>query len=204
MKVTFKHISILLSSAVFAFAGLTSCNDPNATGWEFAPNMYNSRADEPLTQWRENEVNPHGMNMRLPVKGTVSRRNYKTSFLQDDSTVINDLGIYNINKDSIDISARVLVNPIPWSEEAEEDGKVLYERYCQHCHGAGGAGDGKVAAKYKGVPNYSSDALKNLNDGHIFHVITFGKGRMWPHAAQLTPEDRWKVVHYVHRLQLGN
>lgn len=204
MKITFKHISILLTSAVFAFVGLTSCNDPNRTGWEFAPNMYNSRADEPLSQWRENAVNPHGMNMRLPVKGTIARRNYKTSFLQDDSTVINDLMIYSIDKDDVETAARDLVNPIPWSDEAEEEGKVLYERYCQHCHGAGGAGDGKVGAVYKGVPNYSADAYKNLNDGHIFHVITHGKGRMWPHAAQLTPEERWKVVHYVHRLQLGN
>lgn len=204
MKITFKHISILLTLAVFASVGLTSCNDPNQTGWEFAPNMYNSRAYEAQTQWKENMINPHGMNMRLPVKGTIARRNYKTSFLQDDSTVVNDLMIYTINKDSISIAERVLVNPIPWSDQAEEDGKVLYERYCQHCHGASGAGDGKVAAIYKGVPNYSSDAYKNLNDGHIFHVITHGKGRMWPHAAQLTPEERWKVVHYVHRLQLGN
>ena len=43
-----------------------------------------------------------------------------------------------------------------------------------------------------------------MNDGHIFHVITYGKGRMWPHASQVNPEERWKIVHYVHRLQLGN
>ena len=73
-----------------------------------------------------------------------------------------------------------------------------------HCHGEKGAGDGKVGAVYKGVPNYSSDALSTVSGGHIFHVITFGKARMWPHAAQVTPEERWKIVHYVQRLQLGS
>jgi len=80
----------------------------------------------------------------------------------------------------------------------------LYERNCQHCHGEKGAGDGPVGKVYKGVPNYASDAYKNMNDGHIYHVITFGKGRMWSHASQVNPEERWKIVHYVHRLQLGN
>ncbi len=54
-----------------------------------------------------------------------------------------------------------------------------------------GAGDGKVAAgvtvddpekgsiekgTYNGVANLTGDALKNISEGHIFHVITHGKG----------------------------
>lgn len=202
MKLNSRNIALGIAFATFTLVALTSCNDNNDTGWEFAPNMYNSRAYEAMTQWRENTINPNGMNMRQPVAGTVSRRNYTTSFIQDDSTVINDLMIYNV--DSLEVAAAVLKNPIPWSEGAEEEGKVLYERYCQHCHGATGAGDGAVGKVYKGVPNYATDAYKNLNDGHIFYVITNGKGRMWPHKAQVTPEERWKIVHYVHRLQLGS
>lgn len=197
----FKYI--LLSVSILTF-GLVSCNSHDDTGWEFAPNMYNSRAYEPLNQWRTNTVNYKGMNMRMPVEGTISRRSYNTQFLQDDSTVVNDLMIYGLGKDSLNMAAKILVNPIAWSESVEEEGKVLYERNCQHCHGATGAGDGKAGVVYKGVPNYASDAYKNLNDGHIFHVITHGKGRMWSHKSQTTPEERWKIVHYVHRLQLGS
>lgn len=181
---------------------LISCNDPNDTGWEFSPNMYNSRAYEPQTQIALNKYNPGGSNMRLPAAGTVSRRNYNTKYTSSDSTVSEDLLIYDFGKDGISKAANV-PNPIQWSESVEEEGKVLYERYCQHCHGATGAGDGKVAAKYKGVPNYSSDALKNLSGGHIFHVITYGKGRMWAHGAQMNPDERWKIAHYVARLQIG-
>lgn len=204
MKVSLKNITLALSIATFSTAALTSCSDNNSTGWEFAPNMYNSRAYEPLTQWRKNTINVDGKDMRSPVTGTVSRANYHTSFLQDDSTVVNDLMVYDLPKDSIAIAEVSLKNPIPWSEKAEDEGKVLYERNCLHCHGEKGAGDGAVGIVYKGVPNYASDAYKNMNDGHIYHVITHGKGRMWSHASQVNPEERWKIVHYVHRLQLGN
>ncbi|WP_337041552.1 cytochrome c [Emticicia sp. 17c] len=204
MKFSVRNITLAVAVTTFSAVVLSSCHDNNSTGWEFAPNMYNSRAYEPLTQWRENKVNPDGKNMRTPVAGTIPRSNYHTSFLQDDSTVVNDLMIYNLPKDSIAVAEVTLKNPIPWSDAVEEEGKVLYERNCQHCHGEKGAGDGPVGKVYKGVPNYATDAYKNMNDGHIFHVITYGKGRMWPHASQVNPEERWKIVHYVHRLQLGN
>ncbi|PRY45426.1 mono/diheme cytochrome c family protein [Spirosoma oryzae] len=172
------------------------------TGVEYAPQMYDAVGYEPYRQVKPNEINPMKLNMRLPASGTVARPNYQTKFGSGDSTSA-DLMLYNIPADSIGISERVLKNPIPQSEQALADGKVLYGRYCQHCHGEGGKGDGPVAAQYKGVPNYSSDALKTLNDGHIFHVITNGKGRMWPHGSQITPDDRWKIVQYVHKLQQG-
>jgi len=204
MKFSVRNITLAVAVATFSAVVLSSCHDNNSTGWEFAPNMYNSRAYEPLTQWRENTINPDGKNMRQPVAGTIARTNYHTAFLQDDSTVINDLMVYNLPADSIAVAETTLKNPIPWSEQAENEGQALYERNCAHCHGETGAGDGPVGKVYKGVPNYASDAYKNMNDGHIYHVITYGKGRMWPHASQVNPEERWKIVHYVHRLQLGN
>jgi mono/diheme cytochrome c family protein len=95
-------------------------------------------------------------------------------------------------------------------------GKILYEIYCDHCHGATGTGDGKVAAgvtveepgrgqvqkgTYNGVANLKGDALKNISEGHIFHVITHGKGLMWAHGSQISVEDRWKIAKYVKTLQ---
>jgi cytochrome c5 len=195
----------------------TNYNDP---GVEFAPNMYHPVAYEPYKQIKNekdegkreieegepsdyestNSYNPYGMSMRLPVSGTIPRRNYQTIFGAGDSTV-TDLMIYNIHRDSIEIAERTLKNPIPATEETMAEGKVLYMRYCQHCHGENGKGDGLVGKAYKGVPNYSAGNYKTMNSGHIYHVITHGKGRMWPHGSQVNPEDRWKIVHYVHALQ---
>lgn len=218
-------------SAFAILAGLTtSCGENyNDTGVEYAPDMYHSVAYEPLKQitdidagsWRgrwgveedkgdffnSNLNNPHGMNMRAPVPGTVSRRRYQTTYMgaggSGDTTMaeVSDLMIYNIPKDSLEYAARTIKNPIPASEQVLTEGKILYTRYCQHCHGETGKGDGLVGKQYKGVPSYSSAALAGVSGGHIYHVITHGRGRMWPHGSQIDPAERWKIVHYVQTLQ---
>jgi mono/diheme cytochrome c family protein len=184
-------------------------------GTEYAPNMYHSVAYEPLTQitdedagrwvtsieypdnhaeyFNSNKLNLHDMNMREPAKNTV-RRNPQ-GWLP-----------YRIHKDSLAYAARTLKNPLDSTEAIVAAGKVLYNTYCDHCHGASGKGDGKVAefegqVKYAGIANLTSDALKPISEGHIFHVITQGKGLMWPHGSQISPEDRWKIAKYVKTLQ---
>jgi mono/diheme cytochrome c family protein len=185
-------------------AGLLSCGDDhNDTGTEFAPNMYNSVGYEPMTQLQgdTNKINPYGMNMRLPVAGTVSRKKYTGEDSLKKAFLAQELLAKTVPNDSLSYSAALLKNPLAATPENIEAGKLQYERFCQHCHGEGGKGDGLVAKQYKGVPVYSSDALKDVNDGHIYHVITHGKGRMWPHASQISSENRWKIVLYVHELQ---
>lgn len=185
-------------------AGLLSCGDDhNDTGTEFAPNMYNSVGYEPMTQLQgdTNKINPYGMNMRLPVAGTVSRKKYTGADSIQQAFLAQELLAKTVPNDSLSYSAALLKNPLAATPENIEAGKLQYERFCQHCHGEGGKGDGLVAKQYKGVPVYSSDALKDVNDGHIYHVITHGKGRMWPHSSQISSENRWKIVLYVHELQ---
>jgi mono/diheme cytochrome c family protein len=185
-------------------AGLLSCGDDhNDTGTEFAPNMYNSVGYEPMTQLQgdTNKINPYGMNMRLPVAGTVSRKKYTGADSIQQAFLAQELLAKTVPNDSLSYSAALLKNPLAATPENIEAGKLQYERFCQHCHGEGGKGDGLVAKQYKGVPVYSSDALKDVNDGHIYHVITHGKGRMWPHGSQISSENRWKIVLYVHELQ---
>ena len=185
-------------------AGLLSCgSDPNDTGTEFAPNMYNSVGYEPMTQLQgdTNTINPYGMNMRLPVEGTVSRKKYTGADSLKKAFLAQELLAKTIPSDSISYSEALLKNPLAATPENIEADKLQYERFCQHCHGEAGKGDGLVAKAYKGVPVYSSDALKDVNDGHIYHVITHGKGRMWPHGSQISSENRWKIVLYVHELQ---
>ena len=102
-------------------------------------------------------------------------------------------------------------NPLDSSAAVLADGKVLYETYCKHCHGAKGEGDGKVAlgvtidgvqkGQVAGVANLRGDALKNISEGHIFHVITMGKGLMGSHGGQINPDERWKIAKYVKTLQ---
>jgi mono/diheme cytochrome c family protein len=207
---------------------LASCGaGGNDQGLEYAPNMYHSVAYEPYTQitdedagrwltsieypafekggkhhaefYNSNNYNPYRMNMRESAPNTVSRnsRGWLPYRLPNDSTGLR--------------LADRLKNPLDSTADVVAGGKALYEMYCDHCHGAKGEGDGKVAAgvkidgvqkgNYNGVPNYKSDALKKISEGHIFHVITYGKGLMWPHGSQISPEDRWKIAKYVKTLQ---
>jgi len=184
---------------------LFSCGrNPNDPGLEYAPQMYHAIAFEPYSQVTDTsseffntiQANPNGQNQRVPAKGTIARRQY-TGMVK--GSLAQELYIYDIPADSLDYAAKTLKNPVPNNEKTLEEGKVLYGRYCQSCHGEGGLGDGKVADQYKGVANLVAKA-KVVSDGHIFHVITHGKGRMWPHGSQVNPDERWKIVHFVKSL----
>ncbi|MCW5911872.1 MAG: cytochrome c [Cyclobacteriaceae bacterium] len=178
-------------------------------GMEYAPNMYHSVAYEPLTQitdenygvwvnsldngrgeyYNTNKFNPFGMNMRLPAPNTVRRTD-------------NGWLPYRGANDTTGLRlANRLVNPLQETPALLEQGKLLYDINCKHCHGAKGAGDGKVADKYPGVANLTGDAIKGVTEGHIFHVITYGKGLMGAHGSQVSEEDRWKIARYVKQLQ---
>jgi mono/diheme cytochrome c family protein len=186
---------------------LLSCSaDKDNPGVEYAPNMYHSTPYEPLSQITDKEIgswldsnpddnhgefynsnpyNPYGMTMRDPVPNTVKRSSYLP---------------YRIPKDSLELAA-LIKNPLASTEEVLKEGRVLYTRYCVHCHGEKGMGDGLVGIAYKGVIAFNSRAVKNKSEGNIFHVITHGKGRMWAHGSQVSIENRWKIVKYVQTLQ---
>ncbi len=217
-----KHFQIgaVLSSVIL----LASCKaGGDYQGMEYAPNMYHSVAYEPLTQIKDkdagsivnaldagydnghgefyntNQYNPHEMNLRLPPPHTVKRNAY--GWLP-----------YRASNDTVSLRlANKLVSPFETTPEVIEQGKAMFEIYCKHCHGAKGGGDGKVASGvkidgvdhsfYPGVANLKGDALKNITEGHIFHVITYGKGLMGSHGSQVSEEDRWKIAKYVKELQ---
>ena len=210
-----------LSNLMLGLAGallLAGCKaGGDNPGLEYAPNMYHSVAYEPLTQvtdesagtwvnsldngrgeyFNSNKYNPHAMNMREPAPNTVKRNS--RGWLP-----------YRIGKDSLEYAATIK-NPLDSSAAILAEGKALYAVYCNHCHGPKGQGDGKVAqgvtvdgvdkGAVAGVANLTGDAYVNITEGHIFHVITWGKGLMMAHGSQVSPEDRWKIARYVKTLQ---
>ena len=134
------------------------------------------------------------MNMRQPAENTVARNahGYLPFRLAKDSAG---------SETNLQLAATSLKNPLPVNDKILADGKVLYTNFCYPCHGAAGAGDGPVGQIYKGVANLAGGQVAQASEGHVFYVITHGKGRMWPHDKQISVEDRWKIVHYVQTLQ---
>ncbi len=186
-----------IAAAIVFAATVSSCNHNfdqipvhETPRVEYAPNMYVSEAYEPVTLVEDSvnfpeayNVMPYnnGSNLRLPVAGTIKRGAIP----------------YHISKDSLAYANATLVAPIQPTEQVLAEGQVLFERFCSHCHGKGGEGDGPVNDKLQGVANLKSGTLKAVNAGHIFHVITYGKGRMLQHSSQLEPLERWKISLYV-------
>lgn len=211
MRLTMRLNKGLIILGMAAGVAMMGCEaEGDYPGTEYAPNMYHAVPYEPLKQiknedagrwvtsieypddhaeyFNSNYFNPFGMNMRVPPANTVKRNSYG-GWLP-----------YRLPADSSGLRmADKLTNP--FDSTAAIRGKVLYETYCDHCHGRAGTGDGKVADRYPGVANLKGDAYRNLTEGHIFHVITHGKGLMWPHASLISPEDRWRIAKYVKTLQ---
>lgn len=189
MNLSYKNLKLITCGtfAVMLVAGFTSCGkkDANSPGFEFMPDMYRSPS---LEYYGTHIINGDTINSsKLPVAGSISR-GYIPYVYPNTTEGYEQAGLY-------------LKNPNVYSEALEKEGEELYGKFCVHCHGVTGAGDGKVGAKLPGPPPAYNGALKNLPEGKIFHTLTYGKGTMGSHASQLTQEERWKLVYFVQKLQ---
>lgn len=178
---------------VAAASVVTSCSDNRSTGWEFARNMYDPIAYNP------DQANPNfkdGKTAQTPPEGTMP-----VGFDKYD--------VYPNTIEGYEAAGKSLSNPLPVSVPTLEQGKTLYLNMCSQCHGLDGKGDGSIVklGKFPAPPSYGTGnssrggSMKDLTDGKIYHTITHGVNLMGPHKSQLTPEQRWKVVMYVHELQ---
>lgn len=189
MNISYKNLKLFTCGTfvVMLVAGFTSCGkkDANSPGFEFMPDMYRSPSVENYGTYiiGDDTLN----SAMLPVKGTIAR-GYIPYVYPNTVEGYEQAGMY-------------LKNPLALTPQVEKDGEVLFGKFCIHCHGATGAGDGKVAAKLPGPPPAYNGPLKNLPEGKIFHSITYGKNSMGNHASLLNTQERWTLVHYVQKLQ---
>lgn len=177
-----KIIAILSGTVLIASCTKKNVNSP---GFEYMPDMYRSAG---LEYYHAIIVDGDTVwGSMLPPKNTVAR-GYKPY-------------PYPNTAEGYEMAGQNLKNPVPYSDEVIKEGEALYTKYCVHCHGASGQGDGKVAAKLPGPPPpYTSANIMNLPEGKMFHSITYGKGLMGSHNF-LSVEERWKLIHYIHKLQ---
>jgi mono/diheme cytochrome c family protein len=208
---------VILLAGVIVSACSAEGDDP---GVEYAPQMYHSVPYEPLSQIKDKEIggwlssneadehaefynsnpyNLHEMTMRKPVENTVRRSPDNNLPLTIPADTLGSTYW-------LDYAAENLKSPFGSANtEAEdavlEEGTLLFTRFCAPCHGGAGQGDGLVGNVFKGVPSFTAGRYSSMTEGHIFHVITYGRGRMNSYASQLDVEERWKIVKYVQQLQ---
>ena len=163
----------------------TSCFDKAKPNYQFFPNMYEAVSYE---TYSEHNVFKGGVEAQVPAKGSIKRGfvpyeipNTPEGYALAKATLKSPLDSLSINQDKA---------------------KELYTVYCAICHGDAGDGKGNLVVKEKflGVPSYKD---REITDGSVFHVITYGLNSMGSHANQLSQEERWVVADYVLKLKAG-
>ncbi|MCB9182845.1 MAG: cytochrome c [Flavobacteriales bacterium] len=189
--------------------GLAACgSNPNSPGVEYMPDMYRSPAVEAYVDYGQDPYyfteekaaeQRERMSARKPVNGTIP-------FSMDaDKAQFNMPYPYPNTPEGYEAAGAQLTSPIAMTQATVDQGKVIYDKFCQHCHGATGQGDGPVVNNggYP-PPGAYNGPLKDLPEGKIFHSLTYGRNvAMGSHASQLNKEERWLVTHYVKYLQNG-
>lgn len=112
-------------------------------------------------------------------------------------------------------------------------GAQRFTQYCAMCHGPLGNGRGKIWERgYLKPTSFHTEpvganeptgdfgqiplgfsrgywkwdvriAMRDVPVGYYFEVITHGYGGMGSYAAQVKPDDRWRIIAYIRALQLS-
>ncbi len=177
---------------VVAALALTACGDSEKShrGIDYMPDMYESpayrsyQAQVVTVGEGKDAVVHHVPAMLTPPEGTVAR----------------GVQVYALGPNDW-AEAKQLTNPLAPTAQVLREGQANFNVYCAVCHGNdGNAVNGYVAKHFSGIMSVNTVNVATMPDGEVFHIIGHGRGRMPNYRAQLLPEARWAVVHYVKAL----
>lgn len=179
MKTLYKIVAL---AAVSTLA--TSCFNKEKPNYQLFPNMYESVAYE---TYSESSAFKNGKEGQIPAQGSIKR-----GFMPEE---------YANTPEGLALAKTNLKSPLDTLSAGDmEKAKVLFTTYCAICHGEAGDGKGNLVKreKFLGVPSY---AERELTEGGIYHVVTYGLNSMGSHKNQLTQHERWLVSAYVLKLK---
>ncbi len=97
--------------------------------------------------------------------------------------------------------------PVPFDAISISNGSVLFSQNCTSCHGPQGKGNGILAKTFNPPP---ADLLTEPHTarhtaGDFFHWLTYGIAAtgMPGFSSNMSEEDRWDVVNYMHGMSRG-
>lgn len=180
MKKIYKYAALIGVSLL-----ATSCFNKENRNYELFPNMYVSPAYE---TYQESDAFANGKEGQLPAEGSIPR-----GF---------EVFEYENTPDGYAAAKANLKSPITeeLTEKQMEKAAFLFDTYCAVCHGTKGDGKGVLVKKEKflGVPSYAD---RDINEGSIYFVETYGLNAMGSHKNQLSQHERWMVAKYVMKLK---
>ena len=183
-----KALNVILVLLFVLLLGLNAFlrSDPTVPNQEFLPEMVRTPR---FNAFAANPNFPDGKTLRTPEPGTIPR-----GFLPLH---------YGTSPEEALRAGNELANPVAASDErALERGARVFANFCVVCHGPAGQGDGPVAFRgYPAPPSLHTERALKMKDGQVFHILTYGQKNMPSYAAQVSREDRWKVILYMRSLQ---
>ena len=180
------NVALLVVLALVVGAILAIRPDRSVPNYKFITNMFFPVAAESLSP------NPNfrdGKTQQAPVKGTVLRGETPLHYRASAADALR--------------AGRELRNPFSSKDApAQARGAAVFDTFCTPCHGKGGNGDGLAPSRgFPPPPSLLNGNSVNMKDGQLFHIITFGRGNMPSHAAQVSSGDRWKAILRIRQFQ---
>jgi len=168
---------------------ISSCKNDLKPNYQYMPNMYESVAYETYSESKafNSPTGLKGKEGQIPANGSIKRGFVPYEYPNTPEALVA-------------VKAANIKSPLDSTKVDLKKAEELYVIYCAICHGAAGDGKGKLVKqeKFLGVPNYKD---RVINEGSVFHVITYGLNSMGSHANQLNTEERWLVASYVMKLK---
>jgi mono/diheme cytochrome c family protein len=96
-----------------------------------------------------------------------------------------------------------MANPVKADAASIAEGKELYVKHCQSCHGKKGKGDGSKAAQLDtDCGDFTTAAFAKQSDGSLFYKTLEGRKDMPSYKKKIPDQNEiWSVVNYVRTLQ---
>jgi mono/diheme cytochrome c family protein len=134
----------------------------------------------------------NGRTIQAAVPGTIARGTQVLHFQATSEEAIR--------------AGEQLANPLdPSTSEgiaSAARGAVAFQTFCIACHGADGTGNGPVAKRgFPPPPSLLVGKSREMKDGQLLHILTYGQNSMPQFAAQLSLERRWDVINYIRTVQ---
>jgi mono/diheme cytochrome c family protein len=191
-KMTNKSV---IAGMIAGVALLASCGQETkrTPGKIYMPDMAYSRAYETFADHSNLEAKGISYNNQ-PVAGTVARSQDYVYHIPMDSA----------GQETQYQASAAVQNPVQMLTDAEmEEAKRLYLVNCGICHGSKLDGNGPLWKDGNGPYPAKPATLKGdakyeeMTEGMMFYSITYGRNLMGAYASQLTPKQRWNIVHYI-------
>jgi len=178
MKSLYKIVTVFGLSVL-----VLSCGDSNTPASQYFPNMFQSVGYE---TYSESNAFANGQEAQNVPAGAVKR-----GFEPYD---------YPNTNEGYAAAKANLKSPLDSLAYDDKKAKELYDIYCAICHGENGNGQGNLVKREKilGVPSYAD---REITEGSIYHVLTYGLNSMGAYSNQLTQKERWMVSAYVLKLK---